>query len=250
MKIKNMQLLIVTLVSLLVLSIICGGCSAKPPKNTPPSILWLNGTYAVLTKVNENDVYRWGGMKPITTDKQIELNSIKEWWEVTNKEEMDETIDSLVAGRHNPRLLAELEYYDIISMDKEIFAEALQDVDNRLDVLFFQNIFDAYQRFGENAIFAWDLSRAVQLCADGYIAGFYSYEESTAKARKIGEIIQNTFDSWDDFYASYFYGYAYWSEDDIEDNNSNYTKRIKILDELKKDANGPLGLDWRLDLSE
>jgi hypothetical protein len=111
-------------------------------------------------------------------------------------------------------------------------------------------MFDAYQRFGENAIFAWDLSRAVQLCAAGYIVGFYSYEESTAKAREIGKKIQNTFDSWDDFYASYFYGYAYWSEDDTEDKNSEYAERMRIFDALKKDENSPLHLNWYLDLSE
>jgi len=253
---KQTKMLVVSIASLLLLSVFLGGCGSKPAADTsppaadtPPSILWLNGTYAILTKANECDVYVFGGMKSNMLNKQIMLASLDEWWGLTNKEEMDEMIDSLVVGRHNPMFLEEIEEYGIIDMSKSEFDEALQDVDDRLDVLYFQNMFDAYQRFGEKAIMGWDLSRAVQLCADGYIAGFYTYEEATDKARKIGVIIQNTFDSWDDFFASYFHGYAYWSDDDIEDANSEYTARMKILNELKNDDKSPLNLDWDLDLS-
>ena len=77
---------------------------------------------------------------------------------------------------------------------------------------------------------------------------FYSYEEATNKALKIGEQIQGTFNSWDEFFDSYLHGYLYWSEDDINDPSSGYVKRVKILEDLKKDPKSPLNLDWKLDL--
>ena len=238
---------------LIILALFLGGCGTKPlddaqPSETTPSVLWLNGTHAVLTKVNYGDVYLFGGMALNNRNRQMTLIALDRWWGVTDKAEMDEMIDLLVNGRHNTAFLEEIEETNIIYMNKSEFDEALKEVTDRLDVIYYQNMFDAYQSFGENAILGWDLSRAVQLCADGYVAGFYSYEEATDKARIIGEKIQNIFDSWDDFYASYFYGYAYWSEDDKEDEKSGYAERIIIFEELKKDENGPLNLDWRLDL--
>ena len=227
-----------------------GGTSGTKPSDTPPSILWLNGTYAVLTKINRGDVTIFGGVAHNNINKRDIMMALDDSWDVSTKAELDEMIDSLTVGRHNARFLDEIEEYEISYMSKSEFDEALGELDNRLDVMFFQNMFDAYQKFGENAIMGWDLSRAVQLCAYGYIADFYSYDEATDKARKVGTVIQKTFDSWDDFFASYLYGYEYWSEDDIEDANSSYVKRVKILDELKKDDKSPLHLDWHLDLAK
>lgn len=247
------KILTAVIISAIFLSVFLGSCSTKPLNagdDTPLSIQWINGTYAVLTKVNSDDVTVFGGMAHNFLNKQIILASLEEWWGVTTKAEMDEMIDSLAIGRHNPMFLQEAEEYGIIYMSESEFQEALKEVDKRLDVIYFQNMFDAYQKFGENAISAWDLSRAVQLCADGYIADFYSYEEATNKAIKIGEQIQSTFNSWDDFYESYLFGYAYWSEDDTDDPNSNYAQRVEILSQLKEDDKSPLHLDWNLDLFE
>ena len=247
---KLPKVLTVVIASLLSISLLLGGCGSEPPIEATPAILWLNGTHAILTVSNDCDVQIFGGMKRSIINTAVELVSLEDWWGITSKAEMDKTIDSLVIGMHNQRFLEEIEDYDINNMSQSEFEEALKDVDYRLDALYFQNMFDAYQKFGDKAILGWDLSRAVQLCANGYIADFYTYEEATDKAREIGETIQNTFDSWDDFFASYFYGYVYWSEDDTEDTTSEYAKRIKIYDELKKDSSSPINLDWYLNLNE
>jgi hypothetical protein len=89
-----------------------------------------------------------------------------------------------------------------------------------------------------------------QLCAYGNIAEFYSYDEAVDKALAVGRIIQSIFSSWDDFYASCFFGYAYWSEDDLEDAKSDYSKRVNLFNNLKKDPKSPLNLNWHLDLSK
>jgi hypothetical protein len=174
--------------------------------------------------------------------------SIADSWGVTSKQDLDEMIDSLTIGRHNPRFLEEAEEYGITEMSRSQFEDELKGVDDRESVIFFQNMFDAYQAFGEKAILGWDLSRATQLCANGYIAGFYTYDEAVNKALPIGRKIQKDFASWDDFFDSYMYGYLYWSEDDIDDPESDYVQRVKILKDLKADAKSPLNLNWRLDL--
>jgi len=230
-----------------------GGCgiskASTAETDTPEPIQWCNGTYAVLTEINNGDSSLFGGMAHNSINRQTVLNALDESWEVTTKEELDEMIGSLTVGRHNPRFLQEAREYGITSMSASEFKAALEGVENREDVNYFQNMFDAYQQFGGSAIMGWDLSRAVQLCGYGYIADFYTYEDATAKALEICGQIQGTFDSWDGFFASYLYGYVYWSEDDVEDPDSSYVKRVNILKDLKDDETSPLNLDWNLDLS-
>ena len=223
-------------------------CSGK--KDIPDSVLWINGTHAVLTKINNGDVNLFGTMADNAINKAAIRKSLADSWGVTTRQEMDDMIDSLVIGRHNPQFLEKAGEYGITEMSRGEFEKELKTVDDRELVIFFRNMFDAYQAFGEKAILGWDLSRATQLCAYGYIAGFYTYDEAVDKALPIGRKIQNDFASWDDFFASYMYGYLYWSEDDIDDPKSDYAQRVKILQDLKADKKSPLNLAWRLDLSK
>jgi hypothetical protein len=223
-------------------------CSNK--ESTPDPILWINGTHAVLTKVNRGDVKRFGTTARTSSSKAMFRNSLEQSWEVKTKADLDSMIDTLCEGRHNPRFLEEADEYGITIMSRDEFESEIKGVDDRESAMYFRNMFEAYQAFGENAIMGWDLSRATQLCAYGYIADYYSYDEAVDKAFAVGRIIQSIFGSWDDFYASYFFGYAYWSEDDLEDPKSDYSKRVNILNNLKKDPKSPLNLNWNLDLSK
>lgn len=212
------------------------------------SIYWINGTHAILTTSNNLDIKLYGGMEPSYMAKSSWVESLDSWWGITNKEELLETVTSLREGMHNPGFLDEVEQTGVLGMTESEFKEALNEVENPLDVAYFQNLFDAHQQFGDNAIMAWDLSRATQLLSNGYIAEFITYEEAISMSIEIGKQIQETFNSWDDFIDSYMYGYLYWSEDDIEDPTSGYVKRMKIIEELKADTTSPFHLNWNMTL--
>jgi hypothetical protein len=230
------------------LSLFQAGCSSKV--DTPESILWINGTHAVLTKVNRGDINRFGTFAQNSSNKKEFKDILESSWGVTSKQELEDMIDTLAVGRHNVMFLLEAQEYGITDMSRAEFEYELGFVNGRELVMYFRNMFEAYQAYREKAILGWDLSRATQLCAFGYVADYYSYDEAVNKALAIGRIIQDAFGSWDDFYASYFYGYAYWSEDDLEDPQSDYSKRVKILSDIKADSNSPLNLAWYLDLSK
>ena len=222
--------------------------SCSKTEDIPESLLWINGTHAILTKVNGADINRFGTMAPSGTNRTRVRNTLENSWDITTKEDLDYMIDSLVIGRHNQQFLEEAEEYGITGMNREQFENELSLVDSREAIMFFRNMYNAYHGFRDKAIMGWDLSRATQLCAFGYIAEFYTYDEAIDKALAIGRIIQSTFTTWDTFYTSYFFGYAYWSEDDLEDPNSNYSQRVRIFYNLKEDPKSPLNLDWNLEL--
>ena len=214
----------------------------------PEPLFWINGTHAVLTKVNGADINRFGTLPANSVNRTRVRNTLESFWDITSREDLDYMIDTLAVGRHNPMFLEEAEEYGITSMTREEFESELANVNDREAIMYFRNMFEAYETFGEQAILGWDLSRATQLSAFGYVAGFYTYDEAIEKALAVGRIIQSHFNSWDEFYNSYFFGYAYWSEDDLDDSQSEYIRRINIFNELKSDPNSPLALDWFLDL--
>lgn len=238
-----------TALSLLLVSVILTlsftGCGIEAPKD---NILWINGTYAVVTAVNGNDPTIFGGVEKNkqSTDESIAI--LESDWDITNKEELDETIEELKNGMHNVEFIEFIKSIEFDTMSKEELDLILEQVDDPEMVACLELFYDIYAKFGENSILAWDQSRAVSLCSFGYLAGYYTYDEAVAEATNISKQIQTTFDSWDSFYQSYMCGYEYWSEEDVLDENSNYSKRSAIVEGFKNDPDSFYHLDWNLDL--
>ena len=114
------------------------------------------------------------------------------------------------------------------------------------DRAYYQVVYEAYNQFGENAIAGWDLSRAMQMCAWYYLAGYYTYEEAMDASLEIATRLQSTFGSWDEMMQSYLYGFQYWAEDDMENPDSDSYERREIYNTLKEMPNGPFSVDWNL----
>ena len=229
-------------------SAILAACSGR--NDVPESVLWINGTHAVLTRVNGGDVSRFGTMPANAVNRTMMRTSLEQWWGVTSRQELESVIDSLSRGaQHNQRFMSEAEMYGITAMSRGEFEAALQGVASREDALFFRNMFEAYQAFGANAIMGWDLSRATQLSAHGYVAGFFTRDEAIDIALGVGALIQGAFDSRADFYRSYMFGFAYWSGADFGDPRSEFAGRAGIAEALMSEAGSPLALAWRTELN-
>lgn len=100
-----------------------------------------------------------------------------------------------------------------------------------------------YEQYGENAIAAWDYSRAMSLLGYYYLAGYYTEEEALDKAFEVAQTIQGTFDSWDGFMESYFEGYEYWAGESSDE-------RRGIYEEIKAASDNPYSIDWNLTLEK
>ena len=84
--------------------------------------------------------------------------------------------------------------------------------------------------------------------SQGYAAGYCTYEEAMDQSLKAAKVAQKAFDSWDEYNQSYLYGYAYWSEEDLEDSSSSAGQRAAILKDLK--ADGSFNMDWNTTLKK
>lgn len=149
------------------------------------TVQWFNNTCAVLTAVNNWDYRLFGGAPANDSSKMIVQNMLNEWWEVTDHESADETMDWLLQEGHRVSYAEEMEC-------------------------------------SEDAIAGWDYCRAMSLLGYYYLAGYYTEEEALDQSLEVAKTIQNTFDSWDSLMDSYFEGYEYWSEEDSSERREIY----------------------------
>lgn len=215
------------------------------------TLRWFNGTYAVITKLNGGDLNLVAGYEPSDMSQKLEQSLLERDWGVTDRASLDETLDWLLTEGHNEEALYMFTDIGVEGMSREEIATAMNesgfDEEEQIMIL---AIYDAKAAYGENAIAGWDLSRAMSLMGWGYLAGYYTYEEAMDKSLETAQMIQQTFGSWDDFFNSYFLGYSYWSEQDLEDPTSKAYERRAVYEELKADPVGVYSVDWNTALTK
>lgn len=240
----------ITSIVLCIIGLIATFKHANGYKNATNTMLWINGTYAVVSKINNWPMYRFGWYNPNYFFRKKCKKSLEEASGIKTESELYNTVLRLREGMHNNHALEIVISNGMDIISRKEFNENMKKIDSKKTVMYYTNIYNAYEKFGENAILGWDLSCAVSLCSMGYAAGLFTYEDGLERALEIGKQIQNTFDNWDSFYDSYVAGYAFWNEDDISSKYSSYKDRLKIIYDFKKDPNSFYHVDWNLDLDD
>lgn len=241
------------LASLLVLVLLLSGCSTNAAsRKVPDTILWFNAVYAVITTKNEADVKLVSGYTKNDSNTEMIIKGLEEFWDVTDRESAEETLQWLIEdGGHNKDLLDEYDQNELSTYTRDELVDVLSDTSyTNIDRAYFLGIYDSVTAYGDNAIAAWDLSRAMQLCAWYYLADYYTYEEAMDTSLAIAENLQNIYSSWDDMMQSYYYGFQYWNEDDMNDVDSESYNRREIYESLKKQEKSPYALDWNYNLQK
>ncbi|MCL2593816.1 MAG: DUF1266 domain-containing protein [Defluviitaleaceae bacterium] len=238
-----MKKIIVALFSaILVLS----GCGGRSSNEVTDTIRWFYATHAVLTTVNNDDINMLGGSRSNLINRALQLSMLEDWWGVTNREEADETIEWLLSGGHNQRFIDEYYLYELETYTREELLRELEGADGWIEA-FFINLHETYEIFGDRAILGWDLSRANSLFGWFYIAGLIEYEEALDGMLMVSRIIQENFNSWDEFWESYMRGFLWWNEEDPSDQASEYQSRRRIYEDLKLAQDSPFLLDFNMD---
>ncbi len=232
-------------VSVLAVMLLTGCGGEKPGKADTDTLRWFNASYALITTLNKGDLSYVAGFKPGTMIKTTMQTVLERDWDVTDRESLEETIDWLLSEGHNRQALDYLDDSGAVGLGRDELIVAMAESGfEQEDVTVLLSIFDAEAAYGQQAIAGWDLSRAMSLIGWGYLADYYTYEEAMDKSLETAELIQQKFDSWEDFMDSYFYGYSYWSEEDPEDASSQASSRRQVYEELK--ADNVYSVEWNL----
>lgn len=219
-----------------------------PMAENTDTVQWFNNTCAVLTAANRWDYTLFGGAPADDNSKSMVQDLLSEWWDVTDRETAEETMDWLITEGHRVSFaeemntlaesgLAEVSEAERVGWILENFDVSEDEAQNYADWFAF------YEQYGSDAAAGWDYSRAMSLLGYYYLAGYYTEEEALDKSLETAEVIQNTFDSWDSFMESYFVGYEYWAGESSDD-------RREIYEEIKAASDSPFQLEWGMALEK
>lgn len=212
------------------------------------TIQWFNNTCAVLTAINGCDYTMFGGL-PANDESLATIQALlTEWWDVTDSQSADETLEWLLTEGHRVSFADDMVYLtevgvaDVAPEERVNYLLENFDVDEAEAQNYAYDL-EIYEQFGEDAIAGWDYSRAMSLLGYYYLAGYYTEQEALDTSLEVANLIQDTFDSWDDFMESYFVGYEYWAGEDS-------SERREVYEELKAAADSPYSIDWNLTLEK
>lgn len=176
------------------------------PYNDNQVVQWFNATYAILTKSNSCNIRAYGGTLMMT-----------------GVEGEDGTNTDAFTREQNRKMLA-----SSWGVTDRAGADA---------------VLDELLASGEATRSAWDYSRAMSNLGFYYLAGYYTINESLDRSLEVAKTIQQTWDSWDGFVASYLDGYRAWAGDEAGDRES-------IYEGLKGSAFNPYAVEWNLELTK
>lgn len=220
----------------------------RPVVEMTDTILWMNGTHAVLTSLNGMDYTMFGGAEADTELIEADKNMLSRQWGITDRASADEKWDRLVNRGHRGSFAEDMESLeadglgDVPEEEREEFLSGNYGMDEA-EAERYARFYKAYEEKGEDAISAWDYSRAIMLMSSFYYVGYYEAEEALDKSLEIALITQEKFDSWDDFTDSYMMGYEYWADEGSE-------FRRMVYEMLLEEPDSPYRLDWNIKLQK
>jgi hypothetical protein len=219
----------------------------KDEKPVTGAKAWALGASAVLIERNHG---RHNFLSPDPINERnirAERKLLEEWWGVESRQELYETLDSLLSKGHRSSFEQQGQYLQNLSQEQ--YDETLKQYQGDNEKL--QEIRIAkeyYAKLGQKSLLGWDLSRYICLCRWGYLSGYISEEEAWKKIMPVSRKLQETFDSWEDLGQNYLIGRQFWSYKYTRQGGDRFEDAYQRLVDMKS---SPWNLySWNLDLTD
>ncbi len=186
-------------------------------------------------------------------DKNTIRMQLSEWWDIDGKDELSDTIDYLEKGGHRERFAVVNKALRMSSAAeaKKFLKEKTDDYEASMN--WYCNMRAAYEQFTADGLLtadpdfpdtiAWDYVRIINLCRNGFDAGYFTKKEALDIAGKAARVIQPRYRSWRELSISYQFGRYVWGGDD------QYDILKEEMDDLLSDPESPwVKLDWNMKL--
>ena len=212
------------------------------------TLRWFNASNSILIAVNGWDYNLYGGMEADQASQMAAAQVLDNSWGVTDKAAADETLDWLLSEGHRVEFAGEMEYLAECGMNEvseeereAFFLENFEVTAEQAEI--YAGWYGAYTERQEDAASGWDYNRALSQIANFYLAGYYTLEEALDASMDVAEIIQSSFDSWDDYMESYFIGYEYWADE-------SSAERRELYEQIKSAGDSPFSVDFNTTLEK
>jgi len=158
-------------------------------------------------------------------DQEMMQSQLSEWWGIESKDDLIEMLDSLAEGRHSS-VFAILDKAFRMGEDEgaKFLAEHFTDEeDMEIAIDRINNLAEAYEQFKADGLWkkstspnfiAWDLVRRINVCRNGFDAGFIDGKEALEIIVDTAKRLQKEYGSWRELSIAYQFGRYIWGGDD------------------------------------
>jgi len=172
---------------------------------------------------------------------------LDEWWGIRTKKDLLDILSWLEKEGHRKgfdRTVA-----NVASLSNEQFEAVMNNPNYDKETLQELQIARKYgKKLGRKSITAWDYSRYIFLCREGYTLGLLSEEEAWDKIMPAAGKLQKTFNSWEELGCNYLIGRQYWSYKQTVDNGELYDDAVQRLMDMPSSPWNKY--PWNMNLSE
>jgi len=187
-------------------------------------------------------------------DREMMQEQLSEWWGIENKTDFTEMLDSLAKRRHS-RVFELFDKVFKMDTDKgaEVLAENFHDEDEmEVAIEHLDNLAEAYEQFNADGLWkkstapnfiVWDLARLINLCRNGFDAGFINEEDALNIIVDSAKRLQKEYKSWRELSIAYQFGRYIWG------GNDQYEWLKEGMETLLTHEDSPwVNLDWNMPL--
>lgn len=191
--------------------------------------LWALGCSAVLIERNCRRHDLLGTV--IRTERNIKKMKkflVTSGWDIKNRADLFENLQWIKRGGHRRKFEGWGTY--LKTLNPQQYEQALKASENNPNELQKIKITkEYYQKLGPKSLSGWDYSRYICLCRWGYMADYLSEEEAWELIMPVAEMLQKTFDSWEDLGQNYIIGRQFWSYEETQRNGYLYEDAYQRL---------------------
>lgn len=136
---------------------------------------------------------------------QTYINNLEHWWDITSTSSLKFMLEKLLKGLHAPEFATSLPNYPYLT-------KTLSD-NTGFSIAGIESTLKPKGDFPPEWIWAFDLSRAVSVARNGFMAQYLTEEEAWHYILRAKNRAYEIFQSEEAFFDNYMLGYAYWQSD-------------------------------------
>jgi len=195
---------------------------------------WAMAADAVFIEINGEKYDFLGGWSKNPGQQKDKQRALVEWWGIENRQDLLTELQQLEEHGHRESFkkmgeeqlsLSDAQYHQML--------QKLEKTDPKAQVRFML-VHNYYKTLGTKSIIAFDFIRHINLCRWGYAAGYITSEEAWSRIYSSAQVLQVTFDSWQDMSENYLLGRIFWSGD-----LSRNKDMLEGLERMKKRPQNP-----------
>jgi hypothetical protein len=224
-------------------AIILLNCEREP---TDEQKLWALAAAGILAEVNGDRHDILAGCESTPGELEKQKISLSRWWGIESREDLFSSLRWIEHSGHRKHFDEMGSYLPTIARTEEQYNRMITQIEDPELINAWNVVLRNWHYLGKKSLIGWDYSRYIYLCRCGYLLGFISEKEAWDLIMPVAQLLQKTFDSWDDLGENYLIGREFWSLKRTKENGWYFLQAYK---KLLADSTSPwVKIPWELKL--